>query len=176
MVARPERDADERQVALERDLRDGAERPVAAGDAERGRIGGGARAGRVVASPSTCVATPRRLAAATSSSSRPSADPERGIHEQEARHRLLRIPFHRRDTRNNARMKLSYLVRGLPGHPLHPPLTDATIGTYTVATALAFADVTGLSKNAAAAGWWLALLFGLATTVLTALTGLVDWL
>jgi hypothetical protein len=26
-------------------------------------------------------------------------------------------------------MKLSYLWRGLPGHPLHPPLTDATIGT-----------------------------------------------
>ena len=39
-------------------------------------------------------------------------------------------------------MKPSYLVRGLPGHPLHPPLTDATIGTYTVATALAIADVT----------------------------------
>ena len=73
-------------------------------------------------------------------------------------------------------MKLSYLLRGLPGHPLHPPLTDATIGTYTVATALAIADVTDVSKNAAAAGWWLALLFGLATTVLTALTGLADWL
>ncbi len=30
-------------------------------------------------------------------------------------------------------MKLSYLVKGLPGHPLHPPLTDATIGIYTAA-------------------------------------------
>lgn len=73
-------------------------------------------------------------------------------------------------------MKSSYLVSGLPGHPLHPPLTDATIGTYTVATALAFADVLGLSENAAAGGWWLALLFGLCLTVATALTGLVDWL
>src|SRR4051812_6379724 len=73
-------------------------------------------------------------------------------------------------------MKLSYLVSGLPGHPLHPPLTDATIGTYTVATALAVADVTGLSENAAAGGWWLALLFGLVLTVATALTGLADWL
>jgi uncharacterized membrane protein len=73
-------------------------------------------------------------------------------------------------------MKLSYLIRGLPGHPLHPPLTDATIGTYTVATALALADVTGLSKNAAAAGWWLALLIGLCLTVPTALSGLADWL
>ena len=73
-------------------------------------------------------------------------------------------------------MKLSYLVQGLPGHPTHPPLTDATIGTYTVATALAVADVTGLSKNAAAGGWWFALLFGLCLTIPTALTGLVDWL
>jgi len=73
-------------------------------------------------------------------------------------------------------MKPSYLVSGLPGHPLHPPLTDATIGTYTVATALAVADVTGLSENAAAGGWWFALLFGLCLTVPTALTGLADWL
>jgi uncharacterized membrane protein len=73
-------------------------------------------------------------------------------------------------------MKLDYLIRGLPGHPLHPPLTDATIGTYTVATALAVADVTGLSENAAAGGWWLALLFGLCLTVPTALSGLADWL
>jgi uncharacterized membrane protein len=73
-------------------------------------------------------------------------------------------------------MKLGYLIRGLPGHPLHPPLTDATIGTYTVATALAVADVTGASKNAAAGGWWLALLFGLCLTVPTALSGLADWL
>jgi uncharacterized membrane protein len=72
--------------------------------------------------------------------------------------------------------KLSDLWHGLPGHPLHPPLTDATIGTYTTATALALADVTGLSKNAAASGWWLALLLGLVLTVFTALTGLADWL
>src|SRR5207253_405582 len=84
--------------------------------------------------------------------------------------------FHRRGRRNGPRMKLSYLVRGLPGHPLHPPLTDATIGTYTVATALAVADVTDLSKNAAAHGWWLALVFGLCVTVPTALSGLADWL
>jgi uncharacterized membrane protein len=72
--------------------------------------------------------------------------------------------------------KLSYLWKGLPGHPLHPPLTDATIGTYTVATALAGADVVDLSKHAAAHGWWLALIIGLVLTVATALTGLLDWL
>ena len=73
-------------------------------------------------------------------------------------------------------MKLSYLWKGLPGHPIHPPLTDATIGIYTFATIAALADVTGISNNAATHGWWLALVVGLASTVLTALTGLADWL
>jgi uncharacterized membrane protein len=73
-------------------------------------------------------------------------------------------------------MKLSYLWHGLPGHPIHPPLTDATIGTYTFATAAGFAEVTGITKNAGAIGWWIALIFGLILTVPTALTGLADWL
>ncbi len=73
-------------------------------------------------------------------------------------------------------MKLSYLWRGLPGHPIHPPLTDATIGIYTFATIAALTDVTGISDNAATHGWWLALLTGLVVTVPTALTGFVDWL
>ena len=73
-------------------------------------------------------------------------------------------------------MKLSYLLRGLPGHPLHPPLTDVTIGAYTFATVAALADVLGISDNAAAQAWWLALLFGLIATTITALTGLIDWL
>ena len=73
-------------------------------------------------------------------------------------------------------MKLSYLWKGLPGHPIHPPLTDATIGIYTFATIAALADVTGISNNAATHGWWLALLAGLVATVPTALTGLADWL
>jgi len=73
-------------------------------------------------------------------------------------------------------VKLSYLWKGLPGHPIHPPFTDATIGIYTFATIAALADVTGISNNAATHGWWLALLTGLVVTVPTALTGLVDWL
>lgn len=73
-------------------------------------------------------------------------------------------------------MKPSYLVKGLPGHPIHPPLTGATIGIYTFAFVAALADVTGISNHAATGGWWLALLLGLITTVATALTGLVDWL
>jgi uncharacterized membrane protein len=73
-------------------------------------------------------------------------------------------------------VKLSYLWRGLPGHPLHPPLTDATIGIYTFATIAAVLDVTGISNATAAQGWWIALLIGLVATVATALTGFVDWL
>jgi uncharacterized membrane protein len=73
-------------------------------------------------------------------------------------------------------MRLSSLWRGLPGHPIHPPLTDATIGIYTFATIAALADVLGISTNAATHGWWLALLAGLIVTVPTALTGLADWL
>ena len=73
-------------------------------------------------------------------------------------------------------VKLSYLIRGLPGHPLHPPLTDATIGAYTAATVMAFASVVGIANRSAAHGWWLALVVGLIVTSLTALTGLVDWL
>jgi len=73
-------------------------------------------------------------------------------------------------------MKLSYLWRGLPGHPIHPPLTDATIGTYTFATVAALAEVLGITEKAGAYGWWIALIAGLIFTVPTALTGLADWL
>jgi len=73
-------------------------------------------------------------------------------------------------------VKLNYLLRGLPGHPIHPPLTDATIGIYTFATIAALADVLGISDHAATQGWWLALVAGLIVTVATALTGLIDWL
>jgi uncharacterized membrane protein len=73
-------------------------------------------------------------------------------------------------------VKLSYLWRGLPGHPLHPPLTDATIGIYTFATIAAFIDVVGITSRSGAYGWWIALVVGLITTVFTALTGLADWL
>ena len=73
-------------------------------------------------------------------------------------------------------MKLTYLIRGLPGHPLHPPLTDATIGAYTAAAVLGFASIVGVAEKGAAHGWWLALVLGLIFTVPTALAGLADWL
>jgi uncharacterized membrane protein len=68
------------------------------------------------------------------------------------------------------------LVRGLPGHPLHPPLTDATIGMFILAGGLAIIGKAGGIPLAAGKGMWLALIGGLIAAVPTALTGLVDWL
>jgi uncharacterized membrane protein len=73
-------------------------------------------------------------------------------------------------------VKLSYLWHGLPGHPIHPPLTDATVGIYTFATIAAFMDVVGITHSNGAYGWWIALVVGLIATVFTALTGFADWL
>jgi uncharacterized membrane protein len=73
-------------------------------------------------------------------------------------------------------VKLNYLIRGLPGHPLHPPLTDPTIGAYTAATVAGFASIIGVAEKGAAHAWWLALVIGLIFTVPTALAGLADWL
>lgn len=73
-------------------------------------------------------------------------------------------------------MKLSYLIRGLPGHPLHPPLTDVTVGLYTGATAFGVLSALGLSEENLASAWWLALIAGLIVTGPTALAGLADWL
>jgi uncharacterized membrane protein len=73
-------------------------------------------------------------------------------------------------------VKSSYLIKGLPGHPLHPPLTDVTIGLYTGATAFGVLSALGLSEENLATAWWLALVGGLIVTVPTALAGLLDWL
>jgi uncharacterized membrane protein len=75
-----------------------------------------------------------------------------------------------------AAFKPEYLVRGLPGHPLHPPLTDATIGAYTFATVAAIVSKAGLAEHGFATAWWLALVIGLISSALTVLTGLADWL
>jgi uncharacterized membrane protein len=73
-------------------------------------------------------------------------------------------------------VKLRYLVKGPPGHPLHPPLTDVTIGLYTGATAFGVLSALGVSEENFATAWWLALVAGLVVTVPTALAGLLDWL
>jgi uncharacterized membrane protein len=71
---------------------------------------------------------------------------------------------------------MTKLIHGLPGHPLHPALTDATIGMYVLAAALAVIGYAGGIQAAAGKAMWLALIGGLIVTVPTALTGLADYL
>jgi uncharacterized membrane protein len=71
---------------------------------------------------------------------------------------------------------MKWLLKGFPGHPLHPPLTDVTLGAYTLATAFAVLSRLGVSDENTATAWWLALIAGLIVTVPTALTGFADWL
>ena len=67
-------------------------------------------------------------------------------------------------------------LRGFPGHPSHPPLTDATIGAYTFATLAAILSKAGVAEHGFAQAWWLALVVGAISSTLTVATGLLDWL
>jgi uncharacterized membrane protein len=73
-------------------------------------------------------------------------------------------------------VKLEYLYRGFPGHPLHPPLTDATIGAYTFATVAAVLSALEIAAEEAAQAWALAMLVGLIAGLAAAGTGFADWL
>src|SRR3954468_15295974 len=71
---------------------------------------------------------------------------------------------------------LGTLVHGLPGHPLHPPLTDATIGMFVLAVGLGIVGKAGAIEHQAGSAMWLALIGGLIVAVPTAATGMADWL
>jgi uncharacterized membrane protein len=68
------------------------------------------------------------------------------------------------------------LVKGSPGKPLHPPLTDASIGAYTLGVAALIAGKAGLQTPQMAHAALIAISFGLLLAAPTALTGLLDWL
>ena len=68
------------------------------------------------------------------------------------------------------------LIRGFPGKPSHPPLTDVAIGAYTVAVTMLVLGAFGVEEEQMAHGALLAIGGGLAITLPTALTGLLDWL
>lgn len=68
------------------------------------------------------------------------------------------------------------LVRGFPGKPLHPPLTDATIGSYTLAVTALVAGKAGLETAEMSHAALIGISFGLLPAAPTAITGLVDWL
>jgi uncharacterized membrane protein len=71
---------------------------------------------------------------------------------------------------------LMTLVKGFAGKPSHAPLTDASIGAYTVGVAMLVAGALGLETEAMAKGALLAISFGLIVALPTSLTGLLDWL
>lgn len=68
------------------------------------------------------------------------------------------------------------LIKGFPGKPLHPPLTDVSIGAYTVGVAMLVLGALGVEQEQMAHGALLAIGGGLVVTLPTALTGLLDWL
>jgi uncharacterized membrane protein len=68
------------------------------------------------------------------------------------------------------------LLKGSPGKPIHPPLTDVSIGAYTVGVAMLVAGALGLQEEQMAHGSLLAISFGLILATPTAITGLLDWL
>jgi uncharacterized membrane protein len=68
------------------------------------------------------------------------------------------------------------LVKGRPGKPLHPPLTDASIGAYTAGVAMLVLGALGVEEEQMAHGSLLAISLGLLVAPPTAITGLLDWL
>jgi uncharacterized membrane protein len=71
---------------------------------------------------------------------------------------------------------LSRLLHGAPGHPAHPPLTDATIGMFVLATGLGILGASGVAPDKTGPAMWLALAGGLLVAAPTALTGFADWI
>jgi uncharacterized membrane protein len=70
---------------------------------------------------------------------------------------------------------LIVLVKGFAGKPSHPPLTDVSVGAYTVGVAMLVAGAAGLEQEAMAKGALLAISGGLIAAVPTILTGLLDY-
>jgi uncharacterized membrane protein len=68
------------------------------------------------------------------------------------------------------------LFKGFAGKPSHPPLTDASIGAYTVGVAALIAGKAGLQPVQMAHAALIAISFGLLLAAPTAITGLIDWL
>ncbi len=72
-------------------------------------------------------------------------------------------------------MGLIDLIKGFPGKPSHPPLTDASIGTYTAGSLMLLLGTLGVQERQMAHGALLAISLGLILAVPTAVTGLLDW-
>jgi uncharacterized membrane protein len=73
-------------------------------------------------------------------------------------------------------MALIDLVKGFPGKPSHPPLTDVSIGAYTAGAVMLLLGAAGVEERQMAHGSFLAISGGLLVGAPTAVTGLLDWL
>lgn len=87
----------------------------------------------------------------------------------------VQTPHLATNDRRRFRIALLRRLKGYPGHPSHPPLTDVSIGAYTIAVALLVLGALGLQEPAMAHGALLAISAGLILTLPTVLTGLLDW-
>jgi uncharacterized membrane protein len=71
-------------------------------------------------------------------------------------------------------------LRGFAGKPFHPPLTDVPIVAYLLGAAFDVISLAGGTRHAWARDFWHAgtyvIVGGAAVSLLTALTGFVDWL
>ncbi len=67
------------------------------------------------------------------------------------------------------------LIKGFAGKPSHAPLTDVSIGAYTVGVLMLIVGYLGFEEEAMAKGSLLAISGGLLVAVPTSLTGLLDW-
>jgi len=68
------------------------------------------------------------------------------------------------------------LIKGFAGKPSHAPLTDVSVGAYTIGVAMLVAGFLGLEQEAMAKGALVAISGGLIVAVPTSLTGLLDYL
>lgn len=73
------------------------------------------------------------------------------------------------------RALLTILLKGFPGHPLHPPLTDATIGAFTVGSIAMILAWIGLWPEVLVGSAFTALVVGVVLAVPTGITGFVDY-
>jgi len=67
------------------------------------------------------------------------------------------------------------LIKGFTGKPSHAPLTDVSIGAYTVGVLMLIVGYLGFEEEAMAKGALLAISGGLIVAIPTSLTGLLDW-
>lgn len=71
--------------------------------------------------------------------------------------------------------KLMDLARGFPGHPSHPPFTDAAIGALTASVLMMTLGWIGIEEPTMVRGGFVVLLIGLAAGLGAAVTGLLDF-